>query len=225
MAGHVAERAGAEVEPAAPVERLIIRVVGPIVGRRRGIRTSGRGWGCRACPWAGRMPCGQIGRLVQTRISLIGPRMPERISSTPARKPFSAVPWLPIWVQSFFSAASVRISRASSIDQVSGFWQKQCLPIRMAITLAGAWRVVGRADGDGVDLVAHLLEHLAVVEVLLRLGVLLRPSCRGRSLSMSQRATISPCLPASLVSLSPLPPTPMQAKRTFSFGDGRSERA
>ena len=38
--------------------------------------------------------------------------------------------------------------------------------------------------------------------------------------SMSQRATISPCLPASLVSLSPLPPTPMQAKRTFSLGDG-----
>ena len=42
---------------------------------------------------------------------------------------------------------------------------------------------------------------------------------------MSQRATISPCLPASLVSLSPLPPTPMQAKRTFSLGDWRSERA
>ena len=43
---------------------------------------------------------------------------------------------------------------------------------------------------------------------------------------MSQRATISPCRPASLVSLSPLPPTPMQAKRTFSFGDGGlNERA
>ncbi len=48
------------------------------------------------------------------------------------------MPWLPIWVQSFFSAASVRMSRASSIDQVSGFWQKQCLPIRMAMMLAGA---------------------------------------------------------------------------------------
>ncbi len=35
---------------------------------------------------------------------------------------------------------------------------------------------------------------------------------------MSQRATISPCAPASFVSLSPLPPTPMQANRTFSFG-------
>ena len=85
------------------------------------------------------MPCGQIGRLVQTWISLIGPRIPDRISSTPERKPFSAVPWLPIWVTSFFSAARVRISRASSIDQVSGFWVKQCLPIRIAITLAGAW--------------------------------------------------------------------------------------
>ena len=88
-----------------------------------------------------------------------------------------------------------RITRASSTDQVSGFWQKQCLPIRMAMTLAGAWRVVGRADGDGVDLVAQLLEHLAVVVVLLRLGVLRRPSCRGVLSSMSQRATISPCRP------------------------------
>ncbi len=63
---------------------------------------------------------------------------PERSSSTPERKPLSAVPWLPIWVTSFFSAARVRISRASSIDQVSGFWVKQCLPIRIAMTLAGA---------------------------------------------------------------------------------------
>ena len=30
---------------------------------------------------------------------------------------------------------------------------------------------------------------------------------------MSQRATISPCAPASFVSLSPLPPTPMQAEQ------------
>ena len=32
VAGHVAERAGAEVEPAAPVERLVVRVVGTVVG-------------------------------------------------------------------------------------------------------------------------------------------------------------------------------------------------
>ncbi len=32
--------------------------------------------------------------------------------------------------------------------------------------------VVGRADGHRVDLLAHILEHLAVVEVLLRLGIL-----------------------------------------------------
>ena len=37
----------------------------------------------------------------------------------------------------FFSAASVRMKRASSTDHVSGFWQKQCLPRRMAIALAG----------------------------------------------------------------------------------------
>src|SRR5208337_5491323 len=37
--------------------------------------------------------------------------------------------------------------------------------------------------------------------------------------SMSQSPTISPWPPASLVSLSPLPPTPMQAKRTFSLAE------
>ena len=35
------------------------------------------------------------------------------------------------------------MSRASSTDHVSGFWQKQCLPMRMAITLAGAWEWSG----------------------------------------------------------------------------------
>ena len=138
VAGHVAEGAGAEVEPAAPVERLVIGVVRPVVGRAEELVPADV-VGDPGVSLGRPMPCGQIGRLVQTWISLIGPRMPDRISSTPARKPFSAVPWLPIWVQSFFSAASVRISRASSTDQVSGFWQKQCLPMRIAITLAGAW--------------------------------------------------------------------------------------
>ena len=59
-------------------------------------------------------------------------------SSTPSRKPVSAVPWLPIWVQSFLSAARLRRMRASSIDQVSGFWQNVCLPIRIAIAEATA---------------------------------------------------------------------------------------
>src|SRR4051812_29787387 len=34
---------------------------------------------------------------------------------------------------------------------------------------------------------------------------------------MSQMATTSPCVPASPESLSPLPPTPIQANRTRSF--------
>ena len=49
-----------------------------------------------------------------------------------------AVPWLPIWVQTPFSAASSRITRASRMLQVSGFWVKQCLPSAIAMTEAGA---------------------------------------------------------------------------------------
>src|SRR5262249_46596616 len=47
----------------------------------------------------------------------------------------------------------------------------------------------------------------------------------SRLVLMSHRPTTSPRRPASSVSLSPLPPTPMQAKRTRSFGEGRSDRA
>src|SRR5262245_3428194 len=35
MAGHVAQRAGAEIEPSAPLERLILGMVGPIVCRAK----------------------------------------------------------------------------------------------------------------------------------------------------------------------------------------------
>ena len=50
-----------------------------------------------------------------------------------------AVPWLPICVASFFSAAISAIWRASETECVSGFWQKQCRPSFMALIEAGAW--------------------------------------------------------------------------------------
>ena len=57
-------------------------------------------------------------------------------------------------------------------------------------------RVVGRADGDRVDLVAHLVEHLAeVVELALALGNLAAFVFKVLS-SMSQMATTLPTWPA-----------------------------
>ena len=66
--------------------------------------------------------CGQIGRFVQTWTSVTGPSSPARTSSTARLRPFSPVPWLPIWEQTLFSLAS-RLSRwASKTVRVSGFW-------------------------------------------------------------------------------------------------------
>ena len=63
------------------------------------------------------------GRLVQTWASLTGPMRPSWTSSTARRSPFSAEPWLPIWVQTpYFFAASLS-TRASKTVCVSGFWQ------------------------------------------------------------------------------------------------------
>ena len=74
-----------------------------------------------------------------------------------------AVPWLPIWVATFISAATSRMRRASSTDQVSGFWVKQCFPFFMARNAGRGVAVVGNADGHRVDLVPHLVEHFAIV--------------------------------------------------------------
>ena len=80
----------------------------------------------------------------------------------------------------------------------------------MAMHRGDGVRVIRRADGDGVDVFAHLVEHLAEIVELLgfrELGGLLFEVLS----SMSQMATMLPWLPAWSVSLSPLPPTPMQA--------------
>ena len=52
------------------------------------------------------------------------------------RSESEAVPWLPICVASFFDLASSPNMRASEIARVNGFWQKQCLPIPIAIAAA-----------------------------------------------------------------------------------------
>ena len=55
------------------------------------------------------------------------------------RSELEAVPWLPICVATFWLRAISPISRASAIDFVSGFWQKQALPRFIAVTAAMTW--------------------------------------------------------------------------------------
>src|SRR5438309_927035 len=60
--------------------------------------------------WSGRAVIlgawGQIGRLVQTWTSLTSPMIPDWTSSTALRRPFSADPWFPIWVQTLYLRAA-----------------------------------------------------------------------------------------------------------------------
>ena len=47
------------------------------------------------------MPCGQIGRFVQTWTSVTSPMAPSQIHSLISRAPSLEWPWLPIWVTTF----------------------------------------------------------------------------------------------------------------------------
>ena len=106
----------------------------------------------------------------QTWISRMSPSTPPQISSTARRKASLAVPWLPNCVATFFSAARSRRKR-SLIDIV-----RQRLFAEHALAHANAPRgndrvgIVRRGHGDRVDLLVHLVEHLAKVVVLLCLG-------------------------------------------------------
>src|SRR4030065_1664886 len=85
------------------------------------------------------MPCGQIGRLVQTWTSCTGPMAPSQIHSHTRRAPSLECPWLPIWETIPAFLASSASIRASLTVWVSGFWTKTCLPILMAIMAVTAW--------------------------------------------------------------------------------------
>ena len=169
----------------------------------------------RPSPWA------QTGRLVQTWTSLISPRAPLRITSTPSRRPSLAVPWLPIWVQTPFSAASSRSTRASRMLQVRGFWTNACLPIAIAITAAGAW------VWSGVETVTASILSPMSASITRKSANFLASGANSSSrlfalsslrLSMSQRATVWARSAASLESDDPFPSIPMLAKFSRCMG-------
>ena len=103
---------------------------------------------------------------------LDGPQRPERMTSTPERKPPSDVPWLPIWVQSFFSAASVRIEPRFLDRPGQRLLAKAVLAHAHGHDAGRGMRMVRSAHGDGVNLVVEFVEHLPVVIIFLGLGVL-----------------------------------------------------
>ena len=107
VAGHVAEGAGAEVQPAAPGERLVARVVRPVMGGAEElvpVDVVGDADGVSSGPADALRPDRAIGPDVDL-LDRPEDAGPDQLDA--ARKPFSAVPWLPIWVASFFSAARV----------------------------------------------------------------------------------------------------------------------
>jgi len=80
-----------------------------------------------------------------------------------------------------------------------------------------AMTVIGRGNGAGIDRLIHFLKHLAEIFEELGVGELLGLLIE-RVRMTSQRAIISPPASAAwLLSLSPFPPTPMEATRIFSL--------
>ena len=164
--------------------------------------------------------CGQIGRFVQTWTSFTSPSSPPWINSTARRRPVSAVPWLPIWVQTLYLRAVSIIIRASNTVRVSGFWQYTCLPCRIAVmpARACAWSGVETTTPVSCFITSLSSNSLRKSKNVFAAGHFLAapPRCLSAS-SMSHRAITSPNLPACSMSDRPLPPTPMPAKCRRSF--------
>jgi len=175
-------------------------------------------------------PWGQIGRLDQTCTSSGLRSQPAWTTSTARRKPDSALPWLPIWVARFlfFRELPHDARLADGLDKrllaEAVLAQPHRPDGRHAMMMV--WR--GNGHLRRVNVLADFIQHLAVIAVLLELGELLREllGLPGRVLSStSQMATIwPPQLAASLLSLSPLPPTPMQAMLMRSLAPARDLR-
>ena len=119
------------------------------------------------------IPCGQIGRLVQTWISLIGPSI-AGADELDARAE-------PVLGGALIAHLRAELFLGGEGPHQPGFLDRPGQRLLAEAVLAhshghDAGRgvgVVGRADGHGVDLVAELLEHLAVIKVLLCFGILL----------------------------------------------------
>ena len=169
VAGHVAQRAGAERPPAAPLERVIGRVIGPHFRRADEL------WPVHGLGHFGRVG-GPVGPLRPDRA--VGPDVNfldlAQRAGLQNRGRFAEV------VVGGALVAHLRgeVLLGGQLPQHAGFVQRLghrlldegVLAHPHAHRSGDGVGVVGRADGHGVDALAHLVEHLAEVEILLRVG-------------------------------------------------------
>src|SRR6266581_883900 len=158
VAGDVAQRAGAEIPPAAPLERCICRVVGP-----RGGGTEpqvpvdpGRRVVLLERPLDGLRPDRPVGPQLDLAYRADG----ARLDPFPyLARPFAGVPLIP--------HLGSDLGLARGLHQLAHLPQRTRQRLLDARVLAQLHRhhpghrvhVIGRRDGDGVDVLRFLLEH------------------------------------------------------------------
>ena len=194
MRAHVADGADAPVGPAAPVERMVDRVVvdlargpeeqvpGELVGRRDSVPKEpaarvitpfmfqGRSFAFGGSGAGRGMPCGQYasGRLVHTCTSVTVPMAPDWMYSFTRRASSDECPWLPIWVCSLRFGGAPRETPAFLHRPGQRLLHVHVFAEIHRRERDVRVRVIRRRDHHRVD-VLLLLEHLAVVVVTLRL--------------------------------------------------------
>ena len=171
VAGHVAERTGAEIEPAPPVERLVIGVVRPIRGRAQELGPAILVGNARRVfgPADALRPDRAIGPDVDVLDRAQNPRSDQL---DPRAEAILGGPLI-AHLGTELLLGGERPHQPRLLDRPGQRLLAEAVLAHPHGHHAGRGvGVVGRADRHRVDLVAHLLEHLAVVEVLLRLGVL-----------------------------------------------------
>ena len=133
------------------------------------------------------MPCGQIGRFVQTMISLIGPEnaAADELDSR-AETVLGGTLVAHLGTELFLGGERAHQSR---------FLDRPGERLLAETVLAHAhghharrgMAMVGRADGHGVDLVSQVLEHLAIVEVLFRFRIFFPHLVENMAVDITER--------------------------------------
>ena len=204
VAGHVAQGAGAKLPPAAPLERMIGRMIRPHFRRADELG-----------PVHVRRHCGRVGRPVDAL-------RPDR-AVRPDVNFLDRAQRAALEDRGRLAEVVVRpcpgcpsawpASSRGELAQHAGFVERlghRLLHEGVLAQLHAHRRghrvaVVGRADGDRVDALAHLVEHLAEVVILLRR---LRPASRPRRRGARRRCRRSrpprPARPASCRVAGPL---------------------
>ena len=147
------------------------------------------------------------------------PIAPSQIHSQNRRMVSNEWPWLPSWVTTLCSLAAF-IRLADLADRMG----QRLLAVDVLAAIDGGHRrhgvvVVGRADEDPVDILLHLVQHLAEIAELLGLGIPGQGLAGVTPIDVAQGDDVGAisCLDGVDVG-APWPPTPMPATLIFSLG-------